>query len=197
MIVVGTCGLNSLAVGYPCPQSPTSVPLPRRRQRSLRVGAASMVGVADRVRRPGGPPLTRWPRAGQSGARKMDLRCTWTVSRESHLDLHVPAECGPACGPGGPPKAEPGTLAPGQRRRRRRLDLRTANSATRYGVPACPPSADARHMPPADLRRIERATRQNRNFTRALGMHKIRHLRCLGVAGGWGVHPWWMMLRCP
>ena len=29
-----------------------------------------MVGAADRLRRSAGPPLTRWPRLGQSGARK-------------------------------------------------------------------------------------------------------------------------------
>jgi hypothetical protein len=36
--------------------------------------------------------------------------------------ISVPSVSGPACAPGGPAKAEPGALTPGQRRRRRRLD---------------------------------------------------------------------------
>src|SRR5690349_12969754 len=35
----------------------------------LRGDAGSMVGAADRLRRSAGPPLTRWPRLGQSGVR--------------------------------------------------------------------------------------------------------------------------------
>jgi hypothetical protein len=35
--------------------------------KSVRVATGSMVGGADRVRRPAGPPLTRWPRPGQLG----------------------------------------------------------------------------------------------------------------------------------
>jgi len=42
------------------------------------VAAGSRVGVADRVRRPAGPPWTWWPRAGQSRARKTLVpACRW------------------------------------------------------------------------------------------------------------------------
>ena len=43
-------------------------------------------------------------------------RCFWLLSESASL-IGLPPRDGPACAPGGPPKAEPGTLTPGQRRR--------------------------------------------------------------------------------
>jgi len=45
------------------------------------------------------------------------VRSTGVRAGVSGHDLRSLPRVGPACAPGGPPKAEPGALAPGQRRR--------------------------------------------------------------------------------
>jgi hypothetical protein len=73
------------------------------------------------VRRPEGPPLTRWPRAGQLRAEEDGCalyRCS--VTHGAAL-ITVPCACGPACDGRASPRLSP-ALTPGQRRRRRRLE---------------------------------------------------------------------------
>ena len=79
-----------------------------------------MVGIADRMRRPAGPPLTQWPRAGQSRARKTAECCTpLRAVRAAFINVALPLW--PGVRRAGLPRLSP-ALEPGQRRRRRRLD---------------------------------------------------------------------------
>lgn len=53
----------------------------------MRVATGSMVGIADRLGDARRAPLTRCPRAGNSGARKTAVRYTCSGCRERCLDL--------------------------------------------------------------------------------------------------------------
>jgi hypothetical protein len=58
---------------------------------------------------PGGPPLTRWPRAGQLRARKTAVPCTGLRDVQARLDLRA-LRCGPGLRRAGAfTKAEPGS----------------------------------------------------------------------------------------
>ena len=70
--------------------------LPNKRGK-VQVSSVSPRSEADRVRRPAGSPLTRWPQGGRSGARTTAMRCTGTGWACEPLDLGALRACGPAC----------------------------------------------------------------------------------------------------
>jgi hypothetical protein len=80
---------------------------------------------------PGGRPKTRRPGVGQSAARNAAPHCTGRASRLSQLDLRA-LQVWPGCAGRASPRLSP-AREPGQRRRRRRLDLVRLNSAVQRG----------------------------------------------------------------
>jgi hypothetical protein len=86
---------------------------------------------ADRVQRDLRSALTRWTPAGHPEPDEDGLVATPGSCLLSRLGLRA-RERVARCAPGRGPKAEPGALTPGQRRRlQRRLDPERLNSATR------------------------------------------------------------------
>jgi hypothetical protein len=79
--------------------------------------------------RPQGAPLTRRPGAGQSCVEEDGCAVPACATEGADL-ICPPAWCGPACDGRGLAQGRRPALAPGQRRRRRRLDLVRSNSAT-------------------------------------------------------------------
>jgi hypothetical protein len=74
---------------------------------SLGVGTGSMVGVADRVRRPGRAAIDAVAASWTIGSEEDSPALCLASVRSGHLDLRA-SEVRPGVLPGGPPKAEPG-----------------------------------------------------------------------------------------
>src|SRR5215831_11358317 len=88
----------------------------------VRVGAGSMVGEADRVRRDReGAPLTRWLRAGQCCAEEDGCAATGLPVVRAILICRS-LRMWPGVRRPGPPQGRRPALTLGQRPRRRRLD---------------------------------------------------------------------------
>ncbi len=123
------------------------------------------------MRRPAGPPWTRWPRSGQSKPRK-------TAASRPLPDEQSDRHClmGDGAGAlGGPSEAEPGAGSAGRGAGRRRLDLSTGQfgnvvrSAGWRGWAAPTAGAAVKHQP----RQIRQGSPETRQEVRAVVLCQV------------------------